>query len=394
MASSTSPTVLREDATAAVHDRAKVVHLTVHPPYYNRLFVKTCRTLAAAGYRVVLVAPHERDETTDGIVVRAVPEPRSRPARFGLTSFRVYRRALAERAALYHFHDPALIPFGLLLRLTGRPVIYDVYEDYVTALDLVPYLPRGIGKIAGRLFGFFERMASHAFSIIIAERYYARKFARSTPVLNYPRLEGFAALETLRRSWPKDRIRLLYTGVLTFDRGALNLVSVLNRLGDEEAELVAVGRCWEEEAAAMQRAAAKPERLHLVGVGSTMMPFSCILERYRESWTAALALFQDTPHSREKEITKLFEYMAAGLPIVCSSFPVWRELVEGNGCGICVDPEDPEAAARAVRWLHAHPEEASRMGEAGRRAVAERYNWDKAAENLLGLYRCLLGESR
>jgi glycosyltransferase involved in cell wall biosynthesis len=393
MASTTSPALLRDHGAPAIHNHLKVVHLTVHPPYYNRLFVKTCRTLAAAGYRVVLVAPHERDETTDDIVVRAVPEPRSRPARFGLTSFRVYRRALAERGALYHFHDPSLIPFGLLLRLTGRPVIYDVYEDYVTALYLVPYLPMGLGKIAGRLFGLFERMASRAFAIIIAERYYGRKFARSTPVLNYPRLEGFAALETLRRSWPRDRIRLLYTGNLSFDRGALNLVAVLNRLG-ADAELSVVGRCWEDEAAAMHRAAAKPERLHLVGVGSTFLPFSRILESYREPWTAALALFQDTPHSREKEITKLFEYMAAGLPIVCSHFPVWRELVEGNGCGICVDPEDPEAAACAVRWLHAHPEEAARMGEAGRRAVAERYNWDKAAENLLGLYRCLLGESR
>ena len=82
--------------------------------------------------------------------------------------------------------------------------------------------------------------------------------------------------------------------------------------------------------------------------------------------------------------------MAAGLPIVASGFPVWRRLIEGERVGICVDPEDPRAAADAVLWLQQHPGEARAMGERGREAVARRYNWASQAERLVGLYRDLL----
>ena len=82
--------------------------------------------------------------------------------------------------------------------------------------------------------------------------------------------------------------------------------------------------------------------------------------------------------------------MAAGLPVVASDFPLWKEIVEGNRCGITVDPLDPKAIARAIEYLLTHPEEARRMGENGRRAVEEKYNWGKEAEKLVRLYRNLL----
>jgi len=85
--------------------------------------------------------------------------------------------------------------------------------------------------------------------------------------------------------------------------------------------------------------------------------------------------------------TKMFEYMARGLPVVCSNFPLWSDIVGGADCGIAVDPRDATAIADAIRRLNEDPELSRRLGENGRRAVAERYNWEAELVKLEALYR-------
>ena len=87
---------------------------------------------------------------------------------------------------------------------------------------------------------------------------------------------------------------------------------------------------------------------------------------------------------------KMFEYMAAGIPVIASDFPLWREIVVGNQCGLCVDPMDPAAIARAIDHLAQHPDEACQMGENGRRAVLEKFNWAVEEKKLIQLYEDLL----
>lgn len=87
---------------------------------------------------------------------------------------------------------------------------------------------------------------------------------------------------------------------------------------------------------------------------------------------------------------KLGEYMMAGLPVIASNFPLWREIIEGNRCGICVDPTKPEDIVKAVEYLIDHPEESQRMGENGRKAVLEKYNWEMEGKKILKLYNKLL----
>jgi glycosyltransferase involved in cell wall biosynthesis len=86
----------------------------------------------------------------------------------------------------------------------------------------------------------------------------------------------------------------------------------------------------------------------------------------------------------------MFEYMSAGLPVIASNFPLWKEIVEGNKCGICVDPMDPKAIASAIQWMIDHPEEAEEMGKNGRRAVETKYNWANESKKLVGLYQRLI----
>ena len=365
----------------------RVVHLTtVHDPLDNRVFHRECRSLAAAGHEVVLLAPGEAS-AVEGIRVGGLPRYGNRLCRMSLGVARAFAKALATPADLYHFHDPELIPAGLLLRLLGKRVVYDIHEDNRTALREREYLPSWIrSPIAGTL-GRVEEIASRRFHLVLAERYYAERFPRGQAVLNYVR---FPVLDEGRlASRPRaEHPRLIYTGNVKTYRGARHHARLLDHLPD--AELFLVGRC-DPALADDLRAGADPSRLHVEGVGGHV-PHERIVSYYlRESWTAGLALFPPGPHTRRKELTKIFEYMAYGIPVLCADFPNLRRIVEGAGCGICVDPDEEEEAARAVRYLWENPDVAKGMGERGREAARTTYNWETQAEKLLRLYDTILG---
>jgi glycosyltransferase involved in cell wall biosynthesis len=301
------------------------------------------------------------------------------------TVWHVYRTARAENADIYHFHDPELIPVGLLLQAQGKRVIYDVHEDYVTAIRQKTYLPYSVRMTLAGLFAAVEARVTRPFHIVLAERYYQARFPEGTPVLNYPLTSHFPPT----RAQPNRNLALLYSGVVSADRGALvhsRLVALL-----KDIEVYVVGRCPPELAREMRRLAGEgAPRLHIEGEGSTVR-YDRILEYYRQGrWLAGLALFPPSPHYLHKELTKFFEYMGAGIPILCSNFPTWRTLVKNTGAGLCVDPQDPAAIAQAITYLARHPEETERMSANGRQAFETRYNWESEAAKLLDVYARLL----
>jgi hypothetical protein len=96
-----------------------------------------------------------------------------------------------------------------------------------------------------------------------------------------------------------------------------------------------------------------------------------------------------TPNYVDALPVKLFEYMAAGIPVIASDFPLWRQIVEEAQCGLLVDPQDATAIAHAINHLLTHDDEARQMGLNGQQAVLNRYHWDFEAQKLLALYRQL-----
>ena len=78
--------------------------------------------------------------------------------------------------------------------------------------------------------------------------------------------------------------------------------------------------------------------------------------------------------------------MAAGIPVIASNFPVWREIIAGNACGICVDPLDPASISKAIDFLITHPAEAEKMGSNGRQAAINKYNWRCESKKMLDFY--------
>jgi hypothetical protein len=87
---------------------------------------------------------------------------------------------------------------------------------------------------------------------------------------------------------------------------------------------------------------------------------------------------------------KLFEYMAAGIPIIASNFPLWKKIIEENQCGLCIDPFDEEGIQSSIHYLLHNEKAAEEMGRRGRELVMHKYNWNKEKEKLLKTYHQIL----
>ncbi|MNG05930.1 GDP-mannose-dependent alpha-(1-6)-phosphatidylinositol monomannoside mannosyltransferase [compost metagenome] len=107
---------------------------------------------------------------------------------------------------------------------------------------------------------------------------------------------------------------------------------------------------------------------------------------------AGVVTFLPAPNHIDAQPNKMFEYMSAGIPVIGSNFPLWKTIIEGNQCGVCVDPADPVEIAAAIDHLFIHQSEAREMGVRGRIAVLEKYNWDSEGAKLIALYQEILSK--
>jgi len=371
----------------------KVVHITtVHPAFDTRIFHKEAKTLARAGYEVVLIAQHDGDEMVDGVKIVALPKPRNRFARiFGLT-WRAFRLGLRERADVYHFHDPELLPIGALLKIfTRAKVIYDVHEDVPEQILTKQWVPAPLRRPLAVVFNAAEKLLAQAMdAVVVATEGIAEKFARLKPIVihNYPDL-GMLPNPSTRRGEGKEKV-LVYVGGISKIRGAIEMVRALEHLNPAwNVRLDLIGKLEPPELEHELRALPGYRRVRFLG---WMQPEDVYAHLAKAD--IGLVCLHPEPRFMVAWPVKLFEYMAAGLPVVASNFPLWKEIVEGNRCGITVDPLDPKAIAQAIEYLLTHPEEARQMGENGRRAVEEKYNWGKEAGKLLTLYKELVGSAK
>ena len=82
--------------------------------------------------------------------------------------------------------------------------------------------------------------------------------------------------------------------------------------------------------------------------------------------------------------------MSAGIPVICSNFPLWRQIIEANQCGICVDPENTEEIAEGIKFILLNKDNSRNMGENGKEIVAKIYNWETEERKLLDAYKRIL----
>jgi len=208
---------------------------TVHIPFDTRIFHKEAKTLIQAGYDVTLIAQHSKNEIVDGVKIIALQKPKNRFIRiFGLT-WRTLFLALCQRADIYHFHDPELIFVGVLLRLLGKKVIYDVHEDVPKQILNKEWIGNvNIRKIAAFVINIIEQAGAFLFNKIVV----------ATPdIANFPILKLIDNAVPINHK--KSKSVIIYAGGLTKVRGIKEIVQSMEHIGDK-AELWLLGK-WESE---------------------------------------------------------------------------------------------------------------------------------------------------
>ncbi len=388
-----TPEVSRPTPPSAGSPPAHVVHLsTVHRPFDTRIFLRECKSLAAAGFRVTLIVPHHREEVVDGVRLVPLPQPKSWPWRITTTMLRAGRAAWREAADLYHVHDPELLPLAWLLRLRGSLVVYDAHEDLPRDIATKRWIPTALRRPVAWGAELVEHASCRFLSALVAATpTIGRRFPQYKTVVvnNYPVLEDLdpAAAEFAYR----DRAPgIVYLGDLTEERGGQELFAALGLLPPSlGARLTILGAFTSPELERFARASPAWSSVDFRGWRGSLE-----VRHALDTARVGIVLYHALPNYTDAQPRKLYEYMAAGLPVVASDFPAWRQIIADAGCGLTVDPLDPGAVARAITWLLEHPDEAEQMGARGRAAVELRYRWDREATALVALYRRLLEEHR
>lgn len=361
----------------------KVAHLTsVHRRTDTRIFLKQCRTLAEFGYEVTMVVADDAgDASVDGVAIADVGRRPGRLNRMLHTTRRVLEKAVALDADIYHLHDPELIPAGLKLKRMGKTVIFDSHEDVARQLLAKPYLGTLSRQGLSAAFSLFERYACARFDgIVTATPFIRDKFLRINPstvdVNNYPLPAEFDA----SAPWADKAPEVCYVGGIEAMRGIRELIRACALLRSP-AQLSLAGTFSDAALEGEVRTYPGWERviahgqLDRAGVGRVMARA-----------VAGLVTLHPAPNYLEALPVKMFEYMASGIPVIASRFPLFRGIVEGGRCGLCVDPHDPVEIAGAIDYLVANPAIARTMGANGRRAVLEKYNWAAQAVKLTDFY--------
>ncbi len=287
---------------------------------------------------------------------------------------------------IYHFHDPELLYYGLKLeRNQGKKVVYDAHENVPEQIMAKDYLPKVILPMLSFFAEKFENyIAKRISAVVVANPPTLKRFQkvarRAINVRNFPVIEEFIS----KISWERKDNSVCYIGVINESRGFLKLLDALS-LTKNKCLLELAGRF--DDPADLEKMKNHPvnDRVNYHGLVDSET-LADIIDRCKVGVVTFLAL----DYHIISFPNKLYEYMSASIPVVASNFPLWEDIVVGNNCGVCVDPNSEEQIAKAIDFLLDNSSESEKMGSKGKNAISEKYNWNKEESKLFDLYDNLI----
>jgi glycosyltransferase involved in cell wall biosynthesis len=367
----------------------KIAHLSsVHPRYDTRIFLKLCKSLVKQNYKVFfIVADGKGNEFKNKISIVDIGILSSgRFSRMTKTVNRIFEKGLELDCDLYHLHDPELIPIGLKLKKLGKKVIFDVHENIAFQILDKNYIPRFLRKLIAIIFRIYEINSLKKFdALILAENSYLKNYIslnkRIEIILNLP---DHKLLKNFQKT-TRNKMEIFHIGNITNARGFDKIINALKILKKKIPNffLHYVGNYTEELINSVD--------LNDINKNIKFYGPKSLLDglEYSKNSIVGISILKPLKNYQTSYSTKVFEYMAIGLPVITSNFKIYKDIIEKYDCGICVDPNNPKEIANALEIVMKNPSKAMRMGLNGIKAINEKFKWELEEKKLLRLYESL-----
>jgi glycosyltransferase involved in cell wall biosynthesis len=325
-----------------------------------------CAALRRAGLRVEVIAKGRADD--------APADTEFRPTRArGMAGRGVQALLLPGKARgrVIVTLDPDLIPAARLRRTLshGRRLAVDMHEDYVALLDDRAWAkgPRGaVARVWARTAVSLSRRAD--LTVVADQHVPPGEAARRLVVRNLPDL----SLLPPRGGEPDPRPRAIYVGDVRESRGLFAMLGAIEQAPDWELDVVGpVAPRDRERLSAWTAESPAAARVRLHG----RKPPAEAWRLARGAWVG-MSLLHSTPAFESAIPSKIYEYLACGLPVLSSPIKRAAELVEKAGAGVVVADADEAGAA-----LRAWSGECRAQFELLRRAAADWTDQDLAVQN-------------
>lgn len=336
--------------------------------------------LLDAGLSVELLGLGAPEQAPPGVVTTTTP----RPGLAGRAALAATYARQARGRVLVALDPDSLVTSLAAGRLRRRAVVADVHEDYAALLADRPWAAGWKGRVAGAVAGAATWAARRADLVVVADDHVPPISARRRVVLRnlpYPgMLPGPSQLET--------RPRALYVGDVRASRGLWSMIEGIE--GAPGWTLDVVGPVSRNDEARLTAYLAEGPARERVRVHGRRPP--------REAWRLAegaacgLVLLEDTPAFRAALPSKLYEYVASGLPVIVTDLPRQRAFVEAQGVGVVVSPGPGcgEAVAAVLRRWSESPEELARLRARTHEFRATADEWSSAYAAAAAAVRALL----
>jgi glycosyltransferase involved in cell wall biosynthesis len=352
----------------------------------ERILHRMAWSLRRAGFESAVAGPNGHNDIYESIRLIVVAGERLKPGRLQRLKRLIQ---LLHISALYHFrifqfHDPDLLLIAPIFKLFGKRVVYDVHDDYEASILVRLYDKPLLRWLVSKLWWLFEHNISRVFDgIVVADRHLAAKFEKLNPVIlgNFPRLNFTPVADTS----VETTFNLIYVGGVDRERGIDKALDALELLPYEDIRFHVVGECKEKMLLERLKTSSR-----VVCHGRVAWTD---LHKYYTRAHVGVALYQPIPsflYCPGENSVKIIEYMAAGIPVICSDFPGLKTFVEDAGYGLTVQPNNPAAISEKIQFLYERPKAVARMGQNGRHAFETEYNWEKHEGKLITLYEKIL----